>query len=662
MRPKRPCDHCRLKKRKCDGLQPCSTPPLSRSEFINCRKDDKVDTLLEKLDMIEAALISAKNDDKVMEKNGKDIDALCDAFQEAAKIISSSRKNQVVVARQTTPEELLAKYNAEIFNPTFNQFQKRKPEQLMDTPSPSDTSQTETDIINFQNAFRTSMDTFFTKIPQITVGKEIATHLLELSYVLFAGGNANANAYNDIVVCRSMDLSENLKKILMFQAVFYSKHPNLIPGIPNPTFEDRKMLARQFDYDFESRGSKNEIMTTMQVIDDIRAILLHAVNMFSIQEKNEGMKAMTIAFSLLKSNKILDASIFQNQFQSNIMTIDNITSYRAPPSVLVMSENERIQRVSLLALFLNLDTFSSIATGQGFLLDESLFPETPIYNGKFTPYNKFRKNKSDFAMNSIWENTVYDNVFNQMKIDAITKLEIAQESFFTSITQIRFIKLMRDIIRFSRSTKFNSVQENSEKGVQLHECILRHLLTITPPVELDSYMYFGSYPQRYYPNPHFSPCLALFTLLHFSIAQFNPLLLFSTQLGQPCVYTSKDIIFACLNGQKHVIDMAHFPNILPTPAAVGFELNNEIPSPLFCSSTVCNLTFTISSIALSVFQMDPGDIQRLTQVVSVINSSIYPAMKRIGMIWPMASDLSQKLEGLIHIAESSISANAFGFR
>ncbi|KAJ3271943.1 hypothetical protein HDV01_006077 [Terramyces sp. JEL0728] len=634
-----------------------AAPPLSRFVWTNGRKDDKVDSLLEKLDMIEAALIAVKSDDKVMEKNGRDIDALCDAFQEAAKIISSSRKNQVVVASQTTPEGLLAKYNAEIFNPGFNQ--RRITEGLNDTPSPSDSTLTETDIINFQNAFQSSMDTFFTKIPQITVGKEIASHLLELSYVLFAGGNANANAYNDIVVCRSMDLSENLKKILMFQAIFYSKHPNLIPGNPNPTFEDRKMLARQFDYDFEARGTKNEILTTMQVIDDIRAILLHAVNMFSIQEKNEGMKAMTIAFSLLKSNKILDASIFQNQFQSNIMTIDSITSYRAQPPVLLMTENERIQRVSLLALFLNLDTYSSIATGQGFLLDESLFPEAPIYNGKFTPYNKFRKNKSNFALNSIWENTVYDNVFNQMKIDAITKLEIAQESFFTSITQIRFIKLMRDIIRFSRSTKFNSVQENSEKGVQLHEFILRHLLTITPPVELESYMFFGSYPQRYYPNPHFSPCLALFTLLHFSIAQFNPLLLFSLQLGQPCAYTSKDIIFACLNGQKHVIDMAHFPNILPTPAAVGFELNNEIPSPLFCSSTVCNLTFTITSIALSVFQMAPVDLQRLSQVVSMINSSIYPAMRRIGMIWPMANDLSRQLEGLIHIAESSISANSF---
>ncbi|KAJ3259385.1 hypothetical protein HK103_002288 [Boothiomyces macroporosus] len=598
--------------------------------LLRVRKDEKTTALLQKLESIEQALMAVKQDGVIMQKSGAIIQNLSEAFEESSFMIKNDPRYQ----KQLEHIEVKKAASNASFSPNSDST-KNLPH--LDFPFISNS-----EIFDIP-AFSSPPPTLNKEIPynlyQRPYEEEllIESHLLELSYVL------------------NWELSENLRKTMMFHAVFYSKHPNLIPGNPVPNFYEKLAYARKYQYNYEIGALiPNKPHSSKQIIADILALVVEAYNMFTILDRPAGIRALKTAYSLITTHSILDPVIFQNRFEKRHLTIDDISSLPTQEDLLspnsFMNDSDKAQRLSVLVSLLHVDTMNSISTKDAFILDETLFPDNPTWNTNTiaNPPIPIQKNFKDYAAFSIWENGQFDHMFSEMKYKSLSEMDDPNETFSRSFFQVRYVKLLRKIIRFNRSINFGNVRENSEKALNLHQEVL---IFIENHMPRSSFVFPPGTGPTLPPNVHMTGCLDLFSLLHLSAAQINPSLLFSLEANQPCVYTSRDILYACLKRLKDMVDQAH--SYIIDGQAFSIRMDSGIPSPLFCSTTLSNLTFALSTICINVFQIPPVDIILLKSVLKIVKDVMCPMFMQMGAVWPVSNRYSMYLKDLLQLMENN---------
>lgn len=241
-RPKRPCDRCRLKKRKCDGKMPCSTCLKSRNNSGNCTYLD-----------------GTKKYNTVMPLNESNLNL---NFNLNAKY---PIKNYSFELQSLTYPELTT-----LQNPKTNTYSVHSLYALDNENSSS------------ENACYLSQN--------ILPRDEIKEHLLGLAFLYYSGqssshgdtGSAQIDWLSQSAWGQTIR-SEYLQKALCFHSTFYSTLPSIIPQ-KTSFYEKLTIASNKYSIDPTCEQFIDQLDSSdyLRLCHDIQAILVHAVSQLSL--------------------------------------------------------------------------------------------------------------------------------------------------------------------------------------------------------------------------------------------------------------------------------------------------------------------------------------------------------------------------------------------
>jgi hypothetical protein len=472
---------------------------------------------------------------------------------------------------------------------------------------------------------------------------------------------------------RDTPLSYYLKKAVCFHSCFISTHPDLFPNNPNPTFNDRLQAAQNYAIDpmhFEFMNQVNP-MDNQQLCDDIRAVLVHCLTQFCIGNSVYALELLHKAAQFLKQFGILNKRSLEDHSNAAV-TLDDFVSLEIGDFPAVMlTEQEKCERLSLLSLLLGIDTFGAIASGRGFIIDEGEFPECGFPNGSWNLYNKQkgpRKCVPDLAKYTIWEKTDFSPLVDEIREVCYSIFKGDANGTVEAQLELLLLRLIRRIIRYSRDQKF-AKSTGQERFVQmiLHNSMLQYLAYSPAPITcFNSFkpFLFGTEGKlnefEKYPSDSIicnsMVFLSAFAYLHFGTAMNSDDTKFSLDMGGQCVYTSRDIIFALLRILSLILEACD-RTIHPKDSSFGhFQYPSQdlqeamgrppnLPSPLFCMPIYALLAFVITSGTVAVFQRENSP--QAQEVYRIAKEVVLPSMLKIDQLWPSPENYSEKLKNML---------------
>jgi hypothetical protein len=131
--------------------------------------------------------------------------------------------------------------------------------------------------------------------------------------------------------------------------------------------------------------------------------------------------------------------------------------------------------------------------------------------------------------------------------------------------------------------------------------------------------------------------------------------LFPGEAGGVAIYSSRDILFACLKSLEYLIHLSQ--PITPAESCVGFvpykesaiqqcfQAPSTIPSPVFCQPICVLMSYIVASSTLIAFER--VNSEQSMQVYRIIKECIYPTMMQITQVWPIADYYGRKLQTLL---------------
>ncbi|KAJ3270304.1 hypothetical protein HDV01_000369 [Terramyces sp. JEL0728] len=494
------------------------------------------------------------------------------------------------------------------------------------------------------------------------------------------GGVEFDNFFNELDLERHLvensflfSTSANLKKALCFHSTFFSTHPLLFPS-KKPTLAEKYQKAQAYVI----KETPKVYTNNQELCDDVRALLIQAMSLFSLGNCEESRKLTSQAYFTGKTHGLFTAETFQGG--NSIISVDDLNSQVALMSITQKSfysnasEVEITEGLAIIAFCLRADTLNSIASGQGFLIDEAEYPSMhkPAFARPATTSSRHQNVPHNLAQNSIWENTQWAPMYDDIKQLSVSIGDWLPDAKMRAYSEIFLWKIVRKALRFTRTYKYSQICSKKDKAFykrrKFNYIIVRqfcdtpeNFAPFTDLTVFDSSNYMNPKP---FPKIRNSPdiinlyltLLVMTCYLHLSGDQNDCSNLYSLKIDQPSAYTSKQILFCCMMALDHILRMCNTPNV-PRDSFFGAYDYNTIqltqammtpddhhPSPIFTDAYSALLIYSISSSCFMAHTKDP-----LCQVIKdTIQSSVLPTLKRIGNIWPMATKYHDFLEAQIN--------------
>jgi hypothetical protein len=351
-------------------------------------------------------------------------------------------------------------------------------------------------------------------------------------------------------------------------------------------------------------------------------------------------------------------------------TLDDYVALDFRPS-LQLSDKERAERVALLAMILGIDTYGSMTTGNGFFIDESDFPESVFPSLPLVIDSKKmgRFFNPTLGRHSCWENTEFSALFDEIKELSLLINENQPSLALTSQFQLLLLKLIRKILRFSRAQKYIKGGEESRfTQVILHNSLLQFLMMAPSTILIFRSLSGFAYGVQTRANKEYSTrgqdslshslvFISAFAYLHFTSAVSTKSTKFALEIGGPCVYSSRDVLYSLVNCLTQIIITSEKP-FKPSDSFFGkYDYHPEdikncsisnMPSPLFCQALNSMMSFVVSSSALVAFKSPDTDQAQAKSVFEMVKNTVLPAMRRIDTLWPGSSNFTMKLQKIVN--------------
>jgi hypothetical protein len=350
-------------------------------------------------------------------------------------------------------------------------------------------------------------------------------------------------------------------------------------------------------------------------------------------------------------------------------TLDDYVALDMQPT-LQLSEKERAERVALLALILGIDTYGSMTSGNGFFIDESDFPESvfPSMPLLINSERNGRYYRPNMAKHTIWANSDFAALFDEMRELSFVINENQPSLALTSQFQLLLLKLIRKILRFSRAQKYiNGGEEGRFTQVILHNSLLQFLMMAPSTLlifrSLSTFSWGVPISNKKYATrgqdslSHSLVFISAFAYLHFTSAVSGKDTKFALEIGGPCIYNSREVLYSLVNCLSQIIITSEKP-FDPKDSAFGLysyhpeellnsRMSSDMPSPLFCQALNSLMSFVVSSSALIAFRNAPELSLQAQRVVELVSGIVLPALKKIDAVWPGSVNFTSKLEKIL---------------
>jgi hypothetical protein len=432
--------------------------------------------------------------------------------------------------------------------------------------------------------------------------------------------------------------------------------------------QDRIDAAQKYIPDVTRDNYARVGNSNMELCDSIRAMLIHTISQYSLGNGQISTKILAKAFHFAKHYNILHPTTFGTARAAP--TIDDLTTFHigAVPAPNNISEIDRAERLTIVTMLLAIDTYASIASGQGFVVNEMEYPdlELPdmVIDKPRTPHSIPRQLEPTWGKFTVWENTIYapavDDAFEHACAISLQQPDVRVRSYL----QIMSLKFMRKVIRYARTLKYTPSDTNAKVIlIQFHSSVVQFLANIPSPfVAFTSLSYFvcGN-PESQFPSiyTHRSwdvtaytyKVMAMFSFLHFTSAMNNSKTKYAITVDGLKLYTSRDILFAVFRALGHIISVVRDPNNaqkgvleplkFPYPP---FLQATMMPPPDFSHTISALMCYVITTSALSVFSCADADQQMRKVIYNIATNLIMPAMDQLQQLWPNASAYYQVLQ------------------
>ena len=618
----KPCDNCKVKKRKCDGNLPCNTCVHSRKLTAPCSYSDNGLTI----GSADAADIA----DKVyLIKRVKELEQIIADLQSThlATPPSSSSSTSLEAFLATSADAPMPSYNDFGFDSLFLPGQNFNPDQLYPSPFLFDSAWQMPAPIEFDQG-------------------ALETHLLSLAPTFLCG--VQTTGENGAIISpleRKLSISSNLKKAICFHAVFISSHPSLFSTSTAPSFQERLKIANQYfecknsaSYSMEGLCTENNFASNRELCDEISCLVLHCVTNFSIGNGSKAIDLISSAFLMVRFYGLLNPSSFGLGIETKTTTMDDISVF-LPSKIqpVVLTDREKTDRMVLLCQLLACDLFQSMASANGFLTDDSLIPDTNYQQEIVTGANQLGETSGLNATFTIWENTPFAATFSQIMTHPIT---FNYSALFKAQSQIQMLKFFRKVMTWSRAN--SNSQSSFTDQFMLHSSCLKIMAHSVGIQSLSSFM-FGKLdsdiPRELYITPNSLE-------LNISTAEFLAMLCYihypsmsdttrKFPIGGETNYLSIDILFGVVRSLHFVIRRA-------CGVQVSCSISKSLPPPSICHAVFALLAYVICSSVAVAFQSAKADYQQKVIVFGLL-AEINHTLWGIGGVWPIARLFHQKL-------------------
>ncbi|KAJ3362408.1 hypothetical protein HDU91_003418 [Kappamyces sp. JEL0680] len=520
-------------------------------------------------------------------------------------------------------------------------------------------------MVNLEPSFEDSFDTYFTPMPMLpspetassaqTGLEDVETHLLNLSSIFNAGISCEDGLVAIGTIFRKTPLGENLKRALCYHSCFWSTHPDLFGGKSpqNITFADRLQVANErFSIPTDCSIRDYSFSSNREVCDEIRALTVHLITQFSIGNGDRAIELISKTFYLARAFGILHPTTFgaANASSVTIDDIANIISQLSSPAYAQgpINECERADRLLVLEVILTADTYASLASGRGFILDDNEFPEMNFtkMNVSFTA----QPIPETLGKHTLWEKTPFAP---NLDADRATNCQAASiDALYFAETQLRFMKFFRKIIRFSRQQRYGL----DRIGSFSHDQVLLHNTTLQVIQDLGSINLFSSLVPFLWGNPESRfpeetkrtisnralissfRLLTMITYLHFPTISY-PERKFPLTTGGSSVYTSRDIMYAVVRAVHFLVQKAMTP-IVPKSGklnpllqtAMNSPLPDDLSSPMLSHGVMAMMIFIISMSAAVGFLAPHADQMQTKSLVFMLHD-LNKSLSRTGSVW-----------------------------
>ncbi|KAJ3319876.1 hypothetical protein HDV06_005852 [Boothiomyces sp. JEL0866] len=673
-RPKQACDVCRLRKRKCDGVRPICSPCMKTSRkhrdgaaqcgysegpAIRNSQAALSQALLSRLESVEAMLkpltqlqtnVQAPVDERV--KN---------LLVATEKVLSPSEMHQHRLGNQYQKPNYVGGYNTHShFSPGFMEPDLSFFTDNTYIPKPQPFIPTPVSIVPLSPTYSNEDD--------------LENHLISLTSLFYIGSTFDSEERLVHPASRDIQLSHKLKNAMFFHGVFVSNHPQLFGNLTTISFADRLRVAEVYKLHLTAANADIATQSHQEAYDDIRACLVHAMTLFCIGKTAEAITFISEAFQKGQAKNIFNPVTFSDTLDNSMITVDDLVSIMGNQNLIAqeksLSKRDRKERYALWNMLMMVDTFASIATGAGFMMDESNYPDLHEVIGSKHPIQqpKQRKLKTHLAKNTIWEKSnlalMFDDLnetrhyFSGISFDFVEKEEFCMRN-------------LRRAVRFSRSQKFKTNPfEAGKKGKEMHNEILAMLHSVPHGFNLiPSLEQFapGNTAVDQIPSQlarlSVECCngllvnLAILTYVHLPLVQNKCTEKFALEAGKPEIYTPKDVMFATVRALEFMYKCGYIP-LYPNDSPYGIaeydqndlknlynlSLNPNIPSPLYACATSALISFIIASSALIAHRTEPVNSEVSNTLSTIVSTNILPCLLRNAGVWPAANYFALKLQ------------------
>jgi hypothetical protein len=380
---------------------------------------------------------------------------------------------------------------------------------------------------------------------------------------------------------------------------------------------------------------------------------------------------------------LFDPYIFNPINQQMATTVDDLRvvfgSTVEPFVPPMLSDADVKERFSLWEECLSIDTFTSMASGRNFELDETEYPHEFHHSAlEFTsnsfqfqlPLNYSRLCVPRLARNSVWCETLMATSFDDIR--EMTALAALHYSSGLVPYRLGLLRVIRRIMRFSRENARGSTHRFPNDTSQiLHSALIMQyeglptmflpfssLGLFAPFVENGPIMINNAWRSFVSFNHDLLLFFAAFAYLHLPLVLTNPRQKYplSTKNSQD-EHTSAEVLVTILKALCFVIRALYTPIIGPeiqTPAPSIVEhlsngpLSDMIPAPGLCTMQSTVSVYMISSAALvGVRSTNQKELKSMAE--QMVRTCVLPALQRIAHTRPMANEYYMKLLALLDV-------------
>lgn len=519
-----------------------------------------------------------------------------------------------------------------------------------------------------------------------------------------------------------LNIPNPIQDALAAMGAMYSSHPDLCMTMLPPAMLDRSLtqtnriyVARKYllrarkavdpeAFDPATLDQQDSFLVQtsgepMSECDTIRVMLILATVYYGLGDGGDSMKLISDAYKLAQKAKVYESSLAVAAAPLDAASVDSLVSilpkFRPDPH---MERTEMFDRQALWAACLVVDTYSAMASGFHFGIDETDYAKLVSVLDSNDPYlierAKDMASRGRIYAANLGEDTIWQNCSLAVMLDdvsEISRLTMLASSGATEYgCQVRLMVLQRQVMRYARSKEIASFgaqksdplarvpqylhfafsnTNSSLNTAQLHESLLEWLDHF--PVVSRPFMSLETFADQQEGNAggHWRfnilviqsifTFLSAFSYLHLPLA--NPdtgLYALASTKGRISVkrHSSRAVLLACFKALTFMIRILYTPTTTadsPFKQAIydeerlqfcmSQEPSTEIPSPALCWTIQSLTIFIISSSCLTAFKDQP----QYDSIVRSTKTLIIPCLERTSRLWPMSFLYSSKLHAMV---------------